>query len=63
MSELSVLRESLIGLPLTRLSAASGLPRQTIKAIRDGKTDNPGILTVEKIRGAVKIVKKARGKK
>lgn len=62
------LRQRLEGLTLTEVAAtcerlspdAPGISRNNIRAIRDGKTGNPGIITLEVIETVVAILENTR---
>lgn len=61
--DLNELREALKTLPISTISRFSGVTRPTIMAIRDGKTDNPGIKTVDLIKCAIGKLRAERRKK
>lgn len=43
--------------PISELARVSGVPRETIRDIRDGKSQNPGIVTVSRILDAMEKTK------
>jgi transcriptional regulator with XRE-family HTH domain len=56
MEDLKTLRERLNGLArggVSELSALSGLSHTSICKIRDGKSENPGVLTVQRLSTAL----------
>lgn len=67
MTDITKITADLKGCPIARIAKLSGVSRPAIEDIRDGITTNPGILTVDKIRNAIREFKRGsrakRGRK
>jgi hypothetical protein len=60
--DLEALRAKLKTHPnLTQVEKVSGIPRSTIRSIRDGDTENPGYLTVVALEAALACLPSASG--